>query len=215
MRIALFTGWGMSASVWPVEKLQEACGYEVVVFDLMTVSASQNAFTQHHDFDYLIGWSLGGVMALEWALHCQAKVLLLASLPIMVQRADFPGGINQSAFAQFAEFFERDAAGALQHFVRLQSLGSVQPRVVQKKLTAHLLSQPSDLQYLQTADACAAWQVLQQQQRLQAVYAQQDVLLTAETVHQALAVLPEVAVHWVAGGHAECMLTPEQWVMLL
>ncbi len=214
MKIALLTGWGMSASVWPVEKLQ-AYGHEWVVFDLMKVPASQNAFIQHNDFDYLIGWSLGGVMALEWALHCQAKVLLLASLPIMVQHADFPGGINQSAFSQFSEFFQRDAAGALQHFVRLQSLGSVQPREVQQQLRSHLLDEASDLQYLQIADACAAWQVLQQQQRLQAVYAQQDVLLTAVTVHQALALLPEIPVHWVAGGHAECMLMPEKWVTLL
>ncbi len=208
MKIALIAGWGMAASVWPVQQLQ-AQGHDVHVFDLIT---AQHAAA---DFDYLIGWSLGGVIALQRAQQCQAKVLLLASLPIMVQREDFPGGIDAIAFKNFAEFFQQDQTAALQHFLKLQTLGCAQPRALQKKLSEHLLAQPSDLNQLSNADARDAWKILQQQQRLQVVFAQQDALMPADRVQQALKDLPAVPVQWIDGGHAQCVQSPEQWMQWL
>ena len=214
MKIALISGWGLAASVWPLAYWQ-ALGHQVLALDLSLDAAQFAQLCKQHDFDYLVGWSLGGVRALEWALMTRAKVILLASLPIMVQRADFAGGISSSAFEQFAQAFAQDSAAAMQHFVGLLSLGNAQPRLLQKQLHPHLL--PGDLSArhlsaLKSADGRAAWSVLQQQQRLQAVFAQQDALLTAVSVQQALAELPPIAVQWIRGGHAASVLNPSLWM---
>lgn len=211
MNIALISGWGLAASVWPLTAWQ-AQGHQVKVFDLTTDPAQFALVAQQYDFDYVIGWSLGGVRALEWALAGRARVIVLASLPIMVQRADFPGGIARLAFEAFEQGLLQDGAAAMQQFVRLLALGGAQPLALQKQLRPHVLSIPTDVRALCTVDARAAWSVLQKQQRLQAVFARQDALLAAESVQQALAQLPNVPVQWVQGGHAECVINPQSWM---
>lgn len=214
MKIALIAGWGFQASVWPLEFFQDQ-GCQPQVFDFS--QAEQAMQTEPRDFDYLIGWSLGGVVALQWGLLCSAQVIVLASLPVMVQRMDFCGGINAYAFHSFTQQLHQDKYAALQNFVRLQALGCTQQRWVRQHLTTHLCAVEAlpDLQSLLLADARLAWQQLQRQQRLQAVFAEQDALLNKMGVQQALQTLPAVPVQWIAGGHAQPTLFPSDWKALL
>jgi hypothetical protein len=53
---------------------------------------------------------------------------------------------------------------------------------------------------------------LQQQQRLQAVFAGQDALLTITGVQQALALMSSIPVQWISGGHAACVINPQRWM---
>jgi pimeloyl-[acyl-carrier protein] methyl ester esterase len=76
-----------------------------------------------------LGWSLGGLVALEVARiapeRCRGLVLL-ASSPRLEQGEDWPG-LDPALLSAFAEGLVRDRAGTIERFLALEALGSGQP----------------------------------------------------------------------------------------
>jgi pimeloyl-[acyl-carrier protein] methyl ester esterase len=77
------------------------------------------------------GWSLGGQVALRWAMHEPEKVrrlILVASTPCFSEREDWPFGMEKIVLEKFSEELEHNHAATLRRFITLQLRGSENER---------------------------------------------------------------------------------------
>lgn len=88
-----------------------------------------------------LGWSLGGLVALEAAIehpHAVRGVALIAASPRFVTGPDWPHGVAQAVFDEFAAGLARDWRGTLDRFLALEVAGSDRARAELRELRAHL-----------------------------------------------------------------------------
>ncbi|MFY2762633.1 pimeloyl-ACP methyl ester esterase BioH [Arenimonas sp. MALMAid1274] len=74
-----------------------------------------------------LGWSLGGLVALEAAATFPARVsglVMMAASPRFVRAPDWPDGMDASVFRNFATELQRDYRGTLDRFLMLEAQGS-------------------------------------------------------------------------------------------
>ena len=74
-----------------------------------------------------LGWSLGGLVALQAAARHAAQVrglAMLAASPRFVRAGDWPQGMDASIFREFAKALGRDYRGTLDRFLMLEAQGS-------------------------------------------------------------------------------------------
>lgn len=93
----------------------------------------------------LVGWSLGGQIALRIALDYPDKVsrlVLIGSTPCFVNRDDWAHGVAADVFEQFAQSLAVDYADTIRRFLALQAQGSSSVREVLAQLRRRLLDQP-------------------------------------------------------------------------
>ena len=111
----------------------------------------------------VIGWSLGGNIALQLAKqHPQqvAGLSLLNCSPVFVAREDWPCGMDPQQFAAFQQGIEKNTAKTLKRFDRLQSVGDARQQPLIRALGDYRAQQQvwqqQDLQtglgYLQRID---------------------------------------------------------------
>ena len=77
------------------------------------------------------GWSLGGQIALRWAMRHPDRVkrlVLVSSTPCFVQQADWQCAMHADILAAFAAALRQDYAATLRRFLALQVRGSEQER---------------------------------------------------------------------------------------
>lgn len=109
------------------------------------------------------GWSLGGQLALAWALRYPQQVkrlMLIAVTPRFVSAPDWPHGMAAEVFAEFSAELKRDATNTLRRFLLLQTQGDAQARMVVRQLEAAQALQAlpdgsvltETLRWLQTTD---------------------------------------------------------------
>lgn len=75
----------------------------------------------------LVGWSLGGTVALRYAQQYPQQVqgiITLATNTSFVQKSDSPHGMTKAQFEQFYQGMQQNSAATLQQFALLCSLGS-------------------------------------------------------------------------------------------
>jgi pimeloyl-[acyl-carrier protein] methyl ester esterase len=137
--LVLLHGWGAHGGVWGevIERLAQH--FRVHVVDLpghgRSPPGAQGALRGLADhlasvFPRAVGvagWSLGGQVAIEWALAAPGHVrglALLASTPCFVERTDWAHGMQAEIFDAFAQELERDGPATLARFAALQVLGS-------------------------------------------------------------------------------------------
>ncbi len=110
-----------------------------------------------------LGWSMGGLVALEAALQAPQRVrqlIMLAATPCFVQRADWPLGKQPALFREFARQLRADREKLLQQFLLLEVQGCPQARSLVRQMQAWLDSAPqasmqglvTGLQWLETID---------------------------------------------------------------
>lgn len=91
----------------------------------------------------LLGWSLGGMLAIKVAHKLRDRVraiVLLASTPCFVNKEDWPYGIESSFIQNMTERITVNAAEVLQEFAGLIAQGDVSPRQTLRKLKLLLKS---------------------------------------------------------------------------
>lgn len=74
-----------------------------------------------------VGWSLGGLVALQAALmqpQAVRHLTMLCASPCFVQAADWPHGVAPQVFAGFADGLRHDPDGTLDRFIALEAFGS-------------------------------------------------------------------------------------------
>ena len=70
----------------------------------------------------LLGWSLGGLLAISIATKIKiSKLILVASTPRFVRSDDWPYGIDENNFRQFSDALQLNLTKGLKRFVSLQT----------------------------------------------------------------------------------------------
>lgn len=148
--LVLIHGWAMHGGVFGplVERLAARHTLHLVDLPGHGLSRERDAFDLGHAAQRIaaqtppapwLGWSLGGLIALQGALEAPQQVrglVCIASSPRFVRGADWPHAVSGEIFEQFADELGRDYRGTLERFLSLEALGSEQGREVLKVLRA-------------------------------------------------------------------------------
>ena len=90
----------------------------------------------------VLGWSLGGQVAMQWAVARPARVrrlILVASTPSFIAREGWPRGVPQTSLARFGDELSTAYALTLRRFLTLQVRGSDEGRRTLTELRERLL----------------------------------------------------------------------------
>jgi len=108
------------------------------------------------DNPILLGWSLGGLLAINIATKIKiSKLILVASTPKFVQSEDWPYGIDENNFRQFSDALQLNLSKGLKRFVSLQTQDKVQLKALNQtidKFPASTKALNQGLEILLTAD---------------------------------------------------------------
>jgi pimeloyl-[acyl-carrier protein] methyl ester esterase len=143
--LVLLHGWGLNLRVFDTLAQQFEAQHEIIAIDLPGHgrSAEPDALAQHDRWhsealaDWLLpllparaailGWSLGGLLALALARRAPQRVralVLVASTPRFVSAPDWPHAVAPAVLARFADALTRDHARTVREFLELQVRGS-------------------------------------------------------------------------------------------
>jgi pimeloyl-[acyl-carrier protein] methyl ester esterase len=149
--LILLHGWGLNARVF--DPLLDAVGGEFALYpvDLPGHGKSRwrgEAFDRQVErlaaglpAGHLLGWSMGGLYAIELAHRFPGhfgRVLLVASNPCFVQRADWSCAVAPRLFDEFAEGLVHDWQGGIRRFIGLQLQGDRGQRALIRQVTRAL-----------------------------------------------------------------------------
>jgi pimeloyl-[acyl-carrier protein] methyl ester esterase len=173
--LVLLHGWGMSSSIWGgfQERLQQR--FRVTSIDLPGHGQSQSdsawcaedvveqLLKQLPDKFSVLGWSLGGMLALKLTSCSQERVeklIMMASSAKFVQAENWKAAQTKAVMQQFSEQLEQDAAMTIKRFASLQAQGTEASEKITRQLRAILAQAPkpsllglkSGLSVLETLD---------------------------------------------------------------
>lgn len=153
--LLLIHGWGMHGGVWAdvVQKLAD----DFQVHSVYLPGNGASAALSQTNLDTLVqalssrfnepltvcGWSLGGQIALRWAVREPDKVqrlILVASTPCFAEREDWISGMQSEVLEKFAAELEQNHAATLRRFIALQLRGSENERELLALLRERLFS---------------------------------------------------------------------------
>lgn len=156
--VALLHGWGMNARMFDGLADRLAADFEVRALDLPghggraplaanTLHAwAENVGSRLPDGATLLGWSLGGQVALRLALDRPARIgrlVLLASTPRFVAGEDWRGGVAAADLEAFGTALVADPQATLLRFLSLQTRGMAGQKVRLQQLRQTLLATPA------------------------------------------------------------------------
>jgi pimeloyl-[acyl-carrier protein] methyl ester esterase len=133
-KILLITGWGGGAEL--LKPLHDALEQKVYLVEQINIfNALDNEVLQQHvelavKFDVIVGWSLGGQLAMilvhqiQQQYNEQKLLITLASNPCFVAQADWATAMPVETFMQFKQSFEQDAITTLKRFGLLVCQGT-------------------------------------------------------------------------------------------
>jgi pimeloyl-[acyl-carrier protein] methyl ester esterase len=91
----------------------------------------------------VLGWSLGGAAAMQWALRARARVarlVLMCTTPCFAARPDWTCAMELETLRHFGDELETDYEATLQRFVALQVRGSANARATLGQLRSQLFA---------------------------------------------------------------------------
>jgi pimeloyl-[acyl-carrier protein] methyl ester esterase len=153
--LVMLHGWGMHGGIWSEAAVRFSQYFEVNCVDLPGHGASTalDKFTLDSVTDELAarfdhpvtvcGWSLGGQIAMHWAMREPEKIVrlvLVSSTPCFAERKDWQLGMSQHILQQFADDLEKNHAATLRRFLALQVRGSERERELLAEMRASLFS---------------------------------------------------------------------------
>jgi pimeloyl-ACP methyl ester esterase len=126
MNIVIINGWAMPASIWTefCDQLKIAVAYDncqVIDIDRCLTSSEWIQYLDEiiKPNTLLIGWSLGGMLSLEYAHQHPEKVLGLCTLqmnPKFVTGSGWSSAMEPGAFQEFKQLAECDAKSMTKRF---------------------------------------------------------------------------------------------------
>jgi pimeloyl-[acyl-carrier protein] methyl ester esterase len=154
--LVLLHGWALNSLVWDSVAPILARGFTVVRIDLPghggspwpptfddVASLARSLAPALPERCALLGWSLGGMVALELALTLTGRVerlALVATTPRFTQSEDWPHGLPASAVERFAALLESDYEATVREFLGLQVKGDEHARSTLRELRQKLLA---------------------------------------------------------------------------
>jgi pimeloyl-[acyl-carrier protein] methyl ester esterase len=223
--LVLLHGWAMHSGIFAplVERL--ASDFTVHLLDLpghgrsagaglpLTLeNAAAQASAMVPERALWLGWSLGGLVALQAAATRRAQVrglVMLAASPRFVRGDDWPQGMQASVFRDFAQALGNDYPGTLDRFLMLEAQGSDRVREELRLLRAEVFAhgEPAadvlcdGLGLLENSDLRGALPTLAMPSLWLAGH--RDRLVSPDAMQAAAAMAPDASFHCVqSGGHA-------------
>ena len=236
--LVLTHGWGLHGGIWQplVEALRDryrltlidlpghghspmpAGGFDLArLSQLMLHSAPANAVW--------IGWSLGGMAALNAALHCPAqinKVVMVAAQPQFINTDDWPHATPDNSLAIFSETLTQNSAQTLKRFLGLQVRGSADEKALLRRIRAIVDERPLPqtealrlgLEILRTTNLRP--QLNQLQCPLQFIFGGRDMLVPVATAEMIQQLWPQARVDIITdAGHAPFLSHTEEFLSRL
>lgn len=138
-RLVLLHGWALNSHVWDDVVPRLASEFTLECIDLPGHGGSPMQ-PQVHDLDslaetvaphlgaqcHLLGWSLGGLVALRLALKHPArleKLVLVSSTPRFIAGPDWPSAMQPAVLEHFAARLREDYTATVREFLALQVRG--------------------------------------------------------------------------------------------
>lgn len=147
MKILMITGWGLGTAVLTpfVEQLRQQYQVEVWdIFDPNVESILAEKVRQASSFDVLMGWSLGGQLAIYLAneifqqTRVAKPVIACMSNPCFVANKDWQQAMPETDFEQFLQAARLDMLTTLKRFCHLVCMGAKDARQRVKYLQSKL-----------------------------------------------------------------------------
>jgi len=154
--LVLVHGWGLHGGIWGDLPVRLAKHFRVTTLDLpghgrsreVIRDLSLDAFTDRvaelcPAATVWLGWSLGGLIALNAALrHPQkvARLVLVGATPKFVQAPDWPHAMPTGVFADFARSLAQDYRATLLRFLSLHAGNNASARALLKQLRADMFA---------------------------------------------------------------------------
>lgn len=154
--IVLLHGWGMHGGIWKPVAEELAINRRVTTIDLPGYGSSDLP-TGNYDINclvseiipvipdkaVLIGWSLGGLLAMqlyrELTSHID-KLVLVCSTPQFIRSPDWPFAVEEKTLEEFSTMLEEDHNNTIQRFLKLQVLGSEDGKKILRDMQKELMS---------------------------------------------------------------------------
>ncbi|MDM8565394.1 pimeloyl-ACP methyl ester esterase BioH [Candidatus Halobeggiatoa sp. HSG11] len=168
--LILLHGWGFNGNIWNEIAADLAKNWQVYQVDLpghgkspmceysLPILTEQLAANLPNNAIW-IGWSLGGLLAMNIAIQCQVRgLILVATSPRFVTAKDWPCAMTAELLQQFADQLQTDTVETLRRFLTLQVRGCDNAREQLRNLNFFLTNPPqtdalqSGLQLLQHTD---------------------------------------------------------------
>lgn len=153
--VALIHGWGLHGGAWGGIVGRLAAEFTVHAVDLPGHGGSPRvaggldgwveALAASLPPAHLVGWSLGGQLALALAAARPARALslaLVATTPRFVAAPDWPAALGADVLAAFAADLAADPQATLARFLALQAQGDAAARTAVRELRARLAERP-------------------------------------------------------------------------
>ena len=154
--LVMIHGWGLHGGIWGELPTQLARDFRVSTVDLPGHGRSpipEVAFTLRSLTDSIvgqvgkpavwIGWSLGGLVALDAAWRhaaSVAKLVLIGTTPKFVQAPGWPCAMAREVFVDFGACLARDYRATLFRFLSLQVGGGDESRTLIKRLRSEMFA---------------------------------------------------------------------------
>ena len=219
--IVLLPGWGLG--VEPLQLLAQELSTALPDFNVQiqplpntqgqdAAQVIQQLEQQLPQDCWLVGWSLGGMLATALAAKRQsgcAGVISYASNACFVAREDWSAAMPSATFTEFRALCASDAAVCLKRFALLCSQGALQARMLSRQLQA-------SVQVEALADALAGLDLLAELDNRYAIrtfagpqlhlFAEADAVVPAAAVHAVRELNPQATVELLGQSHASVVL---------
>lgn len=154
--LLLLHGWSMNLRAFDALAAQLESQFETIAVDLPGHGRSTGTALPH-DIDALadvlrpcvppdaivLGWSLGGMAALALASAPISQLVIVASTPCFVTRADWPHGMAPTVLEGFVARLRTETHATVHDFLELQLRGSAQAAAMLRAQQAALESHGS------------------------------------------------------------------------
>ena len=135
--LVLLHGWAMHGGVfdlllprlqanWTLHRV-DLPGHGLSPAGTLQLGDLAASLADHFGAAHWLGWSLGGLVALQLALDHPQQVRslsLVGASPRFTTAADWTCAVDGSVFAQFAQALEQDVGRTLERFLALETLGA-------------------------------------------------------------------------------------------
>ena len=154
--LVLLHGWAMHSGLWMPVLPKLASRFRVHRVDLpghghsasiapYTLAGIASAVAAHCAWlpepPTVLGWSLGGAVALQWALEqpgAVAKLILVSTTPCFVARDDWPHAMSAETLRRFGDELAASYESTLRRFMTLQLQGTERARELVAELRAQV-----------------------------------------------------------------------------
>ncbi len=145
-------GWGLSSVVWASTRAllpgatPDLPGYgdSPMVAPYSTETLADAVAENLAEPTDLVGWSMGGMVALALAARYPERVrrlVLVGTSPVFAARGDWSHGMAAPVLAEFAQALKEDFRATLLRFLSLQSRGGEEARAVTARLRERMRGQ--------------------------------------------------------------------------